>query len=188
MVISDVWDIWRLSNTDRAQEVKRIVLDDIWWGRVRYLSNFCEPITSMIRLTDTDTPLLGEVYEGMDFVLEKIREVIKLEEKDESETFYNEIQNIIVKRWNKMTTLLHTLTYDLNPKFYLEDILIIPGKKAPNKDKEVSNGYKKAFKKLYPDAKVACDVRMVISEFAFSQNSYGDIDALIDKKSMPSIS
>eukprot|EP01018_Ginkgo_biloba_P021120 Gb_25769 [translate_table: standard] len=34
MVISDVWDIWRLSNTDRAQEVKRIVLDDIWWGRV----------------------------------------------------------------------------------------------------------------------------------------------------------
>eukprot|EP01018_Ginkgo_biloba_P006698 Gb_18188 [translate_table: standard] len=29
MVISDVWDIWRLSNTDRAQEVKRIVLDDI---------------------------------------------------------------------------------------------------------------------------------------------------------------
>eukprot|EP01018_Ginkgo_biloba_P014566 Gb_29916 [translate_table: standard] len=34
MVISDVWDIWRLSNTDRAQEVKRTVLDDIWWGRV----------------------------------------------------------------------------------------------------------------------------------------------------------
>eukprot|EP01018_Ginkgo_biloba_P001369 Gb_37386 [translate_table: standard] len=34
MVISDVWDIWRL-NTDRAQEVKRTVLDDIWWGRVR---------------------------------------------------------------------------------------------------------------------------------------------------------
>eukprot|EP01018_Ginkgo_biloba_P033313 Gb_18641 [translate_table: standard] len=34
MVISDVWDIWRLSNTDRAQEMKRIVLDDIWWGGV----------------------------------------------------------------------------------------------------------------------------------------------------------
>eukprot|EP01018_Ginkgo_biloba_P018639 Gb_01304 [translate_table: standard] len=34
MVISDVWDIWRLANTNRAQEVKRIVLDDIWWGRV----------------------------------------------------------------------------------------------------------------------------------------------------------
>eukprot|EP01018_Ginkgo_biloba_P011659 Gb_06399 [translate_table: standard] len=34
IVISDVWDIWRLSNTDRVEEVKRIVLDDIWWGRV----------------------------------------------------------------------------------------------------------------------------------------------------------
>eukprot|EP01018_Ginkgo_biloba_P004803 Gb_17352 [translate_table: standard] len=34
MVISDVWDTWRLSNTDRAQALKRIVSDDIWWGRV----------------------------------------------------------------------------------------------------------------------------------------------------------
>eukprot|EP01018_Ginkgo_biloba_P032587 Gb_11677 [translate_table: standard] len=184
MVISDVRDIWRLSNTNRAQELKRTVLDDIWWGRVRYLLNFCEPI---IRLTDTDTPCLGEVYEGMDSMLEKIREVIRLEEKDESETFYNEIQDIIVKKWNKMTTPLHALAYALNPRFYHENILSIPGRKAPNKDKEVSDGYKKAFK-LYPDAKIACDVRMEFSEFAFSQNSYGDIDALIDKKSMPSVS
>eukprot|EP01018_Ginkgo_biloba_P010464 Gb_28796 [translate_table: standard] len=91
MVISDVWDIGRLSNTDRAQEVKRIVLNDIWWGRVQYLLNIYEPIVSMIRLTNIDTPCSGEVYEGMDSMLEKIAEVIKLEEKDESETFYNEI-------------------------------------------------------------------------------------------------
>eukprot|EP01018_Ginkgo_biloba_P033873 Gb_14371 [translate_table: standard] len=140
----------------------------------------------MIRLTDTDTPCLGEVYEGMDSMLEKIREVIRLEEKDESETFYNEIQDIIVKRWNKMTTPLHTLAYALNPRFYHEAILSIPGRKTPNKDKDVSDGYKKAFKKLYPDAKIAC--RMEFSEFAFSQNSYGDIDTLIDKKAMPSVS
>eukprot|EP01018_Ginkgo_biloba_P039642 Gb_35452 [translate_table: standard] len=141
----------------------------------------------MIRLIDTDTPCLGEVYAGMDSMLEKIREVIRLEEKDESETFYNEIQDIIVKRWNKMTTPLHTLAYALNPKFYHEDILSIPGRKAPNKDKEVSDGYKKAFRKLYSDAKIACDVRMEFSEFAFSQNSYGN-DALIDRKAMPSVS
>eukprot|EP01018_Ginkgo_biloba_P029624 Gb_01449 [translate_table: standard] len=188
MVISDVWDIWRLPNTNRAQEVKRIVLDDILWGRVRYLLNFCELIVSMICLTDTDTPCLGEVYEGMDSMFEKIREVIRLEEKDESETFYNEIQDIIVKKWNKMTTPLHTLAYALNPRFYYEDILFIPGKKAPNKDKEVSDEYKKVFKKLYPDVKLACDVRMKFSEFAFSQNSYGDINVLIDKKVMPFVS
>eukprot|EP01018_Ginkgo_biloba_P021703 Gb_13479 [translate_table: standard] len=142
----------------------------------------------MIRLTNSDTSCLGEVYEGMDSILEKIREVIKLKEKDESEIFYNEIQDIIVKRWNKMTTPLHTLAYVLNSKFYHEDILSIPGRKAPNKDKEVSDGYKKAFRKLYPDAKITCDVRMEFSEFAFSQNSYGNIDALIDRKAMPSIS
>eukprot|EP01018_Ginkgo_biloba_P005359 Gb_11609 [translate_table: standard] len=120
----------------------------------------------------------------MDSMLEKIR----LEEKDESETFYNEIQDIIVKRWNKMTTPLHILAYALNPRFYHEDILSIPGRKAPNKDKEVSDGYNKVFRKLYPDAKIGCDVRMEFSEFAFSQNSYDDIDALIDRKAMPSVS
>eukprot|EP01018_Ginkgo_biloba_P030625 Gb_17433 [translate_table: standard] len=124
----------------------------------------------MIRVTDTDTPYLREVYEGMDSMLE-IREVIRLEEKDESETFYNEIQDIIVKGWNKMTTPLNNLAYALNPRFYHEDILSIPSRKAPNKDKEVSDGYKKAFRKLYPDAKIAYDVRMEFSEFAFSQNS-----------------
>eukprot|EP01018_Ginkgo_biloba_P000517 Gb_14512 [translate_table: standard] len=160
MVISDVWDIRRLPNTDRAQEVKRIVLDDIWWDRVRYLLNFCEPIVSMIRLTDIDTPCLGEVCEGMGFMLEKIREVIR--------GFTNEIQDIIVKRWNKMTTPLHTLAFALNPRFYHEDILSILGRKALNKDKEVSDGYKKDFRKLYPNAKVACDIKMGFSEFAFS--------------------
>eukprot|EP01018_Ginkgo_biloba_P038402 Gb_19870 [translate_table: standard] len=73
----------------------------------------------MICLIDTNTPCLGEGYEGMDSMLDKIREVIK---------------------------------------------------------------------KLHLDAKVACDVKMEFSEFAFSQNSYGDIDALIDKKVMPSVS
>eukprot|EP01018_Ginkgo_biloba_P012671 Gb_09587 [translate_table: standard] len=142
----------------------------------------------MIRLTNTDTPCLGEVYNGIYPMLEKIMEVMRLEEKDESETFYNEIQDIIVKRWNKMTSPLHTLAYALNPRVYHEDILSIPTRKAPNKDKEVSDGYKKAFRKLYPNVKMACDVRMEFSEFAFSQNSYGDIDALIDKKVIPSIS
>eukprot|EP01018_Ginkgo_biloba_P022884 Gb_03803 [translate_table: standard] len=138
----------------------------------------------MICLIDTDTTCLGEVYEGMDSMLEKIREVMKLEEKDESETFYNEIKNIVVKRWNEMITPLHTLAYALNPRFYHEDILSIPIGQAPSENKEVSEGYKKAFKKLYLDAKVRCDVRIEFSEFSFSQNSYGDIDALQDKKAM----
>eukprot|EP01018_Ginkgo_biloba_P011125 Gb_16417 [translate_table: standard] len=165
VVSSDVWDIWRLSNTIEIK-VKRIVLDDIWWVESNTL-NFCEFIISMIRLSDPDILCLGEVYEGMDSMLEKIKEVIRLE-KDENETFYNEIKDIVVKRWNKMTTPLHTLAYSLNPKFYHEDILSILGM-SPNKDKEVSDGYKKAFKKLYLDAKVACDVRIGFSEFAFSQ-------------------
>eukprot|EP01018_Ginkgo_biloba_P036356 Gb_12991 [translate_table: standard] len=123
----------------------------------------------------------------MDSMFEKIRKVIRLEDKDESETFYNKIKDIVVKRWNEMTTPLHTLVYALNPRFYDKGILSIIGRKAPNRDKRVFYGYKESFKKLYLDAKVACNVKIEFSEFAFSQNSYGDIDALHDKKAMPSI-
>eukprot|EP01018_Ginkgo_biloba_P015683 Gb_14239 [translate_table: standard] len=140
----------------------------------------------MIRLTDIDTSCLGEVYEGMDSMLRSGK--LSGWRRRMRVTFYNKIQDIIMKRWNKMTTPLHTLAYALNPRFYHEDILSIPGRKGPNKDKEGLDGYKKAFRKLYPDVKVAYDFNMEFSEFAFSQNSYGDIDALIDKKAMPSVS
>eukprot|EP01018_Ginkgo_biloba_P009592 Gb_00244 [translate_table: standard] len=114
----------------------------------------------------------------MDSMLDKIREAINFEKNDESKTFYNKIKDIVVERWNEMTTPLHPLAYALNPKFYHEIILSNTNKK------EVLEGYKKAFKKLYPNAKVACDVRIEFSEFAFSLNSYGDIYALQYKKAM----
>eukprot|EP01018_Ginkgo_biloba_P019236 Gb_26303 [translate_table: standard] len=62
-----------------------------------------------------------------------------------------------------MTTPLHTSVYALNPSFYHEDIFSIPCRKAPNKDKELLDGYKKASKLLYPYLKVACDLRIKFS-------------------------
>eukprot|EP01018_Ginkgo_biloba_P039578 Gb_22222 [translate_table: standard] len=88
----------------------------------------------MIYLIEIDTHCLGGVYEGMDSMLEKITEIIKLEEKRERDLL--QIKDIVVKSWNKMTTPLHTLVY-ANPKFYHEDSHSIPCRKAPNKDKEI---------------------------------------------------
>ena len=88
-------------------------------------------------------------------MLERIREIIKASQSDPFEVFYNEIKDIVTKRWNKMTTSLHLLAYALHPKYYHCKILSLPGRTAPNKDSEVVQGYKTALRKIYRDVGIA---------------------------------
>ena len=97
--------------------MKRMVVDYQWWDRVEYLLAFSNTIVDLVWMLDRDKPSLGEVYEGIDSIIEKIREVINAKEKDPDEVFYNEVKDILTKRWNKMTTPLHLLAYALNPKY-----------------------------------------------------------------------
>eukprot|EP00253_Pinus_taeda_P032335 PITA_32335 len=84
-----------------------------------------------------DTPCLGEVYENIDSMLERIKEIIRASENDPHETFYYLVKDIVTERWNKMTTPLHLLAYALHPKYYHSKILSLPGRTTPNKDSEV---------------------------------------------------
>ena len=118
MVCSSLWNQWRQSQSDRAQAMKRLVVDDEWWHKVEYLLAFTKPIVDLLRMFDTDMPNLGEVYEGIDSMIEKIRLVINAKENDPDEFFYREVKDILTKRWNKMTTPFHLLAYAVNPKYY----------------------------------------------------------------------
>jgi hypothetical protein len=89
MVIDPLWESWRTSSSDREQKIKSIILDDAWWDKVQYLLRFTEPILTMIRTFDTDMPCLGEVYESIDSMLERIREIIKANEMITFEIFYH---------------------------------------------------------------------------------------------------
>jgi hypothetical protein len=51
----------------------------------------------MIRTFDIDMPCLGEVYENIESMLEKIREIIRASESDPFEVFYNEVKDIVTK-------------------------------------------------------------------------------------------
>lgn len=61
--------------------MKRLVVDDEWWDKVEYLLAFAKPIVDFSHLFETDMPNLGEVYEGIDSMIEKIRVVINAKEK-----------------------------------------------------------------------------------------------------------
>ena len=118
MVIDPLWESWRTSTSNRGQKIKSIILDDAWWDKVQYLLRFTEPILTMIRTFDTDMPCLGGVYENIDSMLERIREIIKASESDPFEVFYNVIKDIVTKRWNKMTTPLHLFPMRCTPKYH----------------------------------------------------------------------
>ena len=59
MVISNQWGIWKASNLERAQRIKDLILNKSWWACVAYGLDFTEPIMTMLRFADTDTPCFG---------------------------------------------------------------------------------------------------------------------------------
>ena len=180
MVIDPLWESWRTSTSDRGQKIKSIILDDVWWDKVLHLLQFTEPILTIIRTFDTDMPCLGEVYENIDSMLERIREIIRASESDPFEVFYNEIKDIVTKRWNKMTTPLHLLAYALHPKSYHCKILSLLGRIAPNKDSEVVQGYKTTLRKIYRDVGIALEVREEFGAFVQSTGNFLDPLAMDD--------
>eukprot|EP00253_Pinus_taeda_P021029 PITA_21029 len=76
MVINPLWKSWRTSTSDIGEKIKSIILDDAWWDKVQHLLRFTEPILTLIKAFDTDTACLGEVYENIDSMMERIREII----------------------------------------------------------------------------------------------------------------
>jgi len=108
---------------------------------------------------DTNVSNLGEVYEDNDYMIEKIRVAINAIENDPHEFFYREVKDILTKSWNKMTTPLHLLAYAVNPKYYAVELLSDPERTLPSKDPEVSQGFKKVFRKLFVDPEIGLQIR-----------------------------
>eukprot|EP00253_Pinus_taeda_P030301 PITA_30301 len=181
MVCSSLWNQWRQSQSDRAQALKQLVVDDEWWDRVEYLLAFTKPIVDLLRMFDTNMPNLGDVCEGIDSMIEKIQLVINAKGNDLVEFFYREVKDILTKRWNKMTTPLHLLAYEVNPKYYAAELLSDPERTTPNKDPEVAEGFKNAFRKIFVDPEIGRRIRAQFSHFVGSEGWDCDIDCMRDK-------
>jgi hypothetical protein len=150
MVVGVTWVEWRQEDSKRGSMVRRVLIDEDWWSKVEFLLKFTLPAFELLRNADTDKHFLGEIYDGMDTMVEKIVEIITQEaptlffvEVD----FVEHVRSIIVTRWNGFNTLLHTLGHALNPKFYDEEFIAQSNgkRKAPHKDKEVATRVKKTF-------------------------------------------
>lgn len=52
------------------------MLDDARWERVDLFIQIMDPIISLFRFAYTKQPILGEVYEGWDSMIEFVRSII----------------------------------------------------------------------------------------------------------------
>ena len=109
MVISDLWSFWRKTDQIASKKVKETVLDDGWWERVNVIIKIMEPIISLLRFADTDHPILGDVYEGWDSMIESVKTIVMENDCTEygtsSESLWSTIQDILISRWDRIAHL-----------------------------------------------------------------------------------
>ncbi|XP_028067135.1 uncharacterized protein LOC114269954 [Camellia sinensis] len=99
----------------------------------------------VLRLVDTEKkPPMGYIYEAMDRAKECIASSF-----DHKEEKYNEIFEIIDKRWDvQLHRPLHAAAHFLNPEFFYLKALEV------QKDHEVMNGFYECMQRLVPDVTV----------------------------------
>ena len=188
MVVSQLWAEWRQSNFERGTMVHRLCLDEEWWSKIDFVLKFTTPAFELLRSADTDQPFLGEVYDGMDTMVEKTMEIISQESPQllfVDVGFANLVQKIMVDRWNSFNTPLHTLAHALNPRFYDEQLIAQSNgkRKAPHQDREVANGVKKALMRIFP-AHLLREVKEEFASFAERLDDYSNISALDERSTM----
>lgn len=59
--------------------MRTVLIDEDWWMKVDFLLKFTSPAFELHREANTDKPCLGEVYDGMDTMIEKTLEIITQE-------------------------------------------------------------------------------------------------------------
>ena len=90
----------------------------IFFGKMLILK-ITKPIYLMIKFCDGEGPKMGEIYERMDNMLGAIKEAVVRSKFHDS--FY-QLEDIVLKRWEKMTIPLHCLGFALNPRFYVRSV------------------------------------------------------------------
>lgn len=191
MVVGATWAQWRAADSGRGSMLQRVLIVEDWWRKIDFFLKFTTPAFRLLREADTDKPFLGDIYDGMDTMVEKTMEIITQEAPTllfVDFNFSEQVRSIIVTRWNGFNTPLHTLAHALMPRFYDEEpITESNGKrKAPHKDKEVENGVKKAFQRLF-SVSIQTKVREEFASFATRLEDFADISALEERKTMTPI-
>ncbi|XP_057469642.1 uncharacterized protein LOC130758708 [Actinidia eriantha] len=190
MALSKQWESLRRTTSTPEQHdlIQHTVLDDDFWRKAERVLKITKPIYKMLRFSDTDQPIIGEVYEQMDTMLGTIKDVLSADP-----VVCELVPKLVMARWDKMNIPLHCLAYVLVPKYYTNSWLSNPAhggvkRRKPHVDSEVQQGYLEAIEKMVVDHKEAAVIRLQISDFVSNKGIFSQPQAIIDRATMTALS
>jgi hypothetical protein len=188
MVVGATWAEWRQVDSERGSMVHRVLIDEDWWSKIEFLLKFTLPAFELLRDANTNKLFLGEIYDGMDTMVEKTVEIITQETPTllfVHVDFAEHVRSSMVTRWNGFNTPLHTLAHALNPRFYDKNFIAQSNgkRKDPDKDKEVASGVKKAFQRFFPGSQQT-EVRKEFACFVAGLEDFADISSWEERRTM----
>jgi hypothetical protein len=151
------WERSHLSKEGKGKNVEEIMLGNSFWQNVEKVLNICSPIVDMLQIVDGDKPCMGFVYEGMDCCKEAIASAF-----DNMEVDYQEIWEVIDRRWKMMHSPLHAAACYLDPRLF-----------GVSKDEEVMSGLYETIDKLNPDPSIAALVRSQLKAYRLEERIFG---------------
>ena len=72
MVVGATWAEWRQADSEKGSIVQRMLTDEDWWNKIDFSHKITLVTFELLQLVDIDEPFLGEIYDGMDMIVEKI--------------------------------------------------------------------------------------------------------------------
>ncbi|XP_072955087.1 uncharacterized protein [Typha angustifolia] len=187
-VLSDNWEGWsNLPKLDEkvklsGEDVKAAVMSDDFWEAIQLALSIIKPIYKMMRFTDQDGPLIGEVCERMENMLGEIKDNMKGREE-----LFMVLQEKVFIRWNKSNFPLQCLAYALTPKYYDEEYLQFPAPGGrlrchPAQDDDIFESATSAICKMHPNFEQSDIIRLQFLSFTEKKGKFSTATAKRDAR------
>ncbi|XP_028104396.1 uncharacterized protein LOC114303470 [Camellia sinensis] len=169
MVTSEDWTSSKWAKEPQGKRMAQTLLMPSFWNTVVFALKVSGPFVKVLRLVDTEKkPPMGYIYEAMDRTKECIASSF-----DHKEEKYNEIFEIIDKRWDvQLHRPLHAAAHFPNPEFFYPKALEV------QKDHEVMNGFYECMQRLVPDVTVQDLITNEMSIYMKAESLFGKAVAI----------
>jgi hypothetical protein len=153
----------------KGRDAKRSIRSASFWVGVDIAVKFFEPLANLLRRMDSDIPAMGFIYGSF---LDAKKEIAARFENDEHETNFQEVLDIVDKRWDrKLKGPLHRAGYFLNPYYYYENKLDI------ELDGTFKDGLVACLEKMVSDGKKIDTITEEIQAYQDEEGSFGRASA-----------
>jgi len=148
VVTSPKWRQWapKQSYRELANEVRTLILDDTLYNQQQDILKIFDPLLKALRLGDSNTCALGEIYPLCASFKDKIHKIVddfSLERFPEPLQRLEQMYMIIDTRWAYLYAPIHGAAYALNPRYIAQDL--------GTQDPEIFAGLERIVERYYHD-------------------------------------